>query len=875
MALLDDILAWTISDLSLWQRDAERRLFQKEAGLSVQDYDELYVLLRAAHGLPNPLNLQPVPLAAEHLPAKLASVATVVLKAMRDLRHVNRIAQGQTLPFSPTGITVIYGGNGTGKSGYSRVLKHACRARDQAEPIHADATDPNAQASTPKATFDIEIGGIAKSVNWSRGGVPPDELSTIAVFDCHCARAYLSEGEAAYRPYGLDVVENLANKVLPELSRKLDQEIAGVNVDVEPFKHLLGETVVGKLIVTIGDKTDPAKVKELATLNKEQSERILELDKALMETNPKAKAKDLRLSAERLKGLAARVGSALAWVGQRAVERLKDLDESSATAIQAEKIAAEQFRSGGELLPGTGDLVWKALFDAARKYSLEVAYPEHEFPHVDVGARCLLCQQPVNNVAERLKRFEQFVKEDAAKVAAERRKQVEAAKKKIEAANVSVGLDKGLADELDSLDETLAQTTRDFEIAIALRRGWMLEAVKSHSLANIPALAENPRRRLRDLAARQFKTARTLEKAADEAKSKALKIERDELRARQNLGTSMNAVLALIERMKLNSALESCKKDLKTRPISDKAKEFASNATTAALKTALDGEFKVLGIGHIGTKLKGRIDKGKMKYQLLLDLPVSNRLEEILSEGEQRAIAIGSFLAELHLANHSGGIVFDDPVSSLDHWRRRHVARRFVEEAKQRQVVVLTHDTAFLGELRDAIDQLGVVNAMHNLECRNDRPGHVSEGLPWEHQGYKERIDTLEKAQKVFEKKPWPAYPSKAESAEMRQQYDQFRATVERVIQDVVFNGVVKRYRDWIRVDSLGDVVGFEDAEHKAIAQLHKRCCDVVDAHDPSSAKNAAVPTALELGQDLSDLQAVIKSIQDRRKNAKAAKSGP
>ena len=67
-----------------------------------------------------------------------------------------------------------------------------------------------------------------------------------------------------------------------------------------------GDVLFGKLIATIGDKTDPAKVKELATLNKEPSDRILELDKALMETNPKAKAKDLRLSAERLKGLAAR-----------------------------------------------------------------------------------------------------------------------------------------------------------------------------------------------------------------------------------------------------------------------------------------------------------------------------------------------------------------------------------------------------------------------------------------------------------------------------------------------------------------------------------------------------------------------------------------
>jgi hypothetical protein len=68
MALIDQILKWSEERLPLWQRDASRRLFQQEADLSVDDYAELYALLKAAHGLPNPLKLNPEPLKAVHLP---------------------------------------------------------------------------------------------------------------------------------------------------------------------------------------------------------------------------------------------------------------------------------------------------------------------------------------------------------------------------------------------------------------------------------------------------------------------------------------------------------------------------------------------------------------------------------------------------------------------------------------------------------------------------------------------------------------------------------------------------------------------------------------------------------------------------------------
>jgi energy-coupling factor transporter ATP-binding protein EcfA2 len=323
-------------------------------------------------------------------------------------------------------------------------------------------------------------------------------------------------------------------------------------------------------------------------------------------------------------------------------------------------------------------------------------------------------------------------------------------------------------------------------------------------------------------------------------------------------------VLDLIERIKQVAALNVCKKDLKTTPISNKSKEFASNAVTKELKTALDKEFANLGVGHIKTKLKEKNIKGRMHHQLLLELPASKALNEILSEGEQRAIALGSFLAELSLANHSCGIIFDDPVSSLDHWRRKHVAQRLAEEAKHRQVIIFTHDTSFLGQLRDEIDIHNLDHKIQFMEWEGQYSGKIYDGLPWGHANYRERIDALEKMHKKLVDIPWPPYPNDEEAGQMYKAYNRLRSAIERVIQDVVFSGVVQRYRDWISIRNLENVVGFEDSECAEINKLYQRCNDVVDAHDPSSAKNSSVPGVTELGKDIDHLKAVIHTIKTR-----------
>ena len=343
-----------------------------------------------------------------------------------------------------------------------------------------------------------------------------------------------------------------------------------------------------------------------------------------------------------------------------------------------------------------------------------------------------------------------------------------------------------------------------------------------------------------------------------------LKTEYDELIGRQNLKASLQPILSLVERMKLREALESCHTDLKTRSISEKSEELAKSIVTRALKEALENEFSILGIGHIKTKLKQRTERGKIWHSLLLDFPTSNRLENILSEGEQRAIAIGSFLAELKLASHKGGIVFDDPVSSLDrHWCKL-VAIRITKEAAHRQVIVFTHDTVFLGELQDEIEQQHVTYLIHYLEWIDGSPGHVIEGLPWEHQGYDARLDSLKKNQKRIEK-DWQPYPNQELRNKIREQYNDLRTTIERAVQDIVFNDVINRYRDHIRVGKLDKVAGLTEADCTEIKHLYNRCGEVITAHDPSSAKDAPVPTPEKLLADITALETVIQTIKDKR----------
>ena len=122
-----DILEWLL-ERPLWQREALRRIFTSKV-LSSKDFTELAELCKAGRGLSEPLTSEP--LGAEHLSlnsGNSGASSSVTLVSSTHHRGVNALASKQTITFSPN-LTVVYGRNSAGKSGYIRILKKACRSR--------------------------------------------------------------------------------------------------------------------------------------------------------------------------------------------------------------------------------------------------------------------------------------------------------------------------------------------------------------------------------------------------------------------------------------------------------------------------------------------------------------------------------------------------------------------------------------------------------------------------------------------------------------------------------------------------------------------------------------------------------------------------
>src|SRR5437016_13105984 len=90
---------------------------------------------------------------------------------------------------------------------------------------------------------------------------------------------------------------------------------------------------------------------------------------------------------------------------------------------------------------------------------------------------------------------------------------------------------------------------------------------------------------------------------------------------------------------------------------------------------------------------------GSPQYQVRLFAKPDAKVQDILSEGEKTCVGLAAFLTELATAGHQSALVFDDPVTSLDHRWRPQVAQRLVEEAAHRQIIVFTHDLIFVNDL--------------------------------------------------------------------------------------------------------------------------------------------------------------------------------
>src|SRR5262249_2979954 len=253
------------------------------------------------------------------------------------------------------------------------------------------------------------------------------------------------------------------------------------------------------------------------------------------------------------------------------------------------------------------------------------------------------------------------------------------------------------------------------------------------------------------------------------------------------------------------------------------------------------------------------------QYQVRLFAKPDANVEEILSEGEKTCVALAAFLTELATATHSSTLVFDDPVTSLDHRWRPQVAKRLVAEAEHRQIIVFTHDLICVTDLVDMAAKAKRPLRLLSVARGAAGTGIVAEGLPWKGKSVEDRIDKLEKALTAA-KKLYDANDEDGYAREAADIYNNLRASWERTLEDIVFARVVQRHRDYIDHKALKKVTVLTESDCDLYHAGYKKCSDVVDAHDPSSGRNAVAPPPDEIKKDIQQLKDWVQSLRDRQK---------
>jgi len=863
---LHEILKWSVNRPE-WQRDALRRIVEK-GNLDTTDILELERICRAKLKLDE---VKPVPITAKpfmtaHLPPAPGAAESVSLVSIDDLQNVNRLSHGSSLPFGTgTGLAIVFGENGSGKTSYARVIKKACRARGAPPNITPNAFTPFAAVKPATAKITFKVGSTDVSVPWTNGLTADPRLANVFVFDSFSAEHYVSEDSStAFTPHGLDVLPMLS-KVCDALGERLKSDIAqwrnAIHGASANWKYD-STTEVGQCVQQLSATTKEEDIDALAGLDQKQVQQLENLREAL-KSDPLQKAKETRAAIARLESFAKRIGNAATDLAEEKADKIeKQFEDAKTTESVATAFAAGQFDAS--FLAGTGSELWRALWDAAREYSNSEAYPDNTFPVISDDARCVLCQRKYDNETVKVvSRFDIFCKDTSQRLS-------EKAEQALLATQGKLNLINQLTPELEKVEADLAGLTDEQRLLLlgfTTKSDDRLQQVKKCLIdrdwvvsTSIPASTESiVRTVMTNLEAR----AKTEESAHDPVIRKNLEEELRELAAREWLVGTKADVIEQINRYKAIADLETNAKDIHTGSITAKSTELTKQFVTDAFQQCFKDELKILGLRTLDVVLKPvQGKKGTTKFGLRLVEAGNSKVVDIASEGEQRCIALAAFLSELSQASHQSALVFDDPVSSLDHWHREKIANRLVLEANNRQVIVFTHDVIFMNDLLAFSERATMQPNVLTLEWNDGAPGKYIQGLPWDSRKPNACLDELEINQKDIKSK-WNPQPNTKNIAAMRNAYSRLRSTMERVIEVELLDGIVCRFESQVNAGRVKSLIGITPAECNEAKRLLKKCHTITDAHAPST---AAIPEPNELAQDIADARQLIQKIRCRKK---------
>lgn len=803
MASILQLLRQWSEALPFWQQAALDQIVSGRP-FTDEDLDLLVQYILEDKKLQENISERPV---LKHLAIETEKAASpdkkVRLVSVSDLSNVNALAENQKLTFNEQ-FTVIYGDNGSGKSGYARLLGCAGFTRGDNE-VFPNVMDPATAGKPQTAKLEISVDGNLRVVDYTVGHACPDAAS-IYVFDSRSVEIHLTKyNKISFAPAGLSYLTDLA-KVFDACTKKLTDEIAP---EVEPHDFLGlfgGESEVKDLIKGIGFRPDLASIKRVAKVSADDEKRLHELDGEIAELKTRdvtAQIGDVAQTIQDLKALRDRLASIAPALAPDAIAKLSDqITTVSDLQRLAEKSGASEFESAD--FSQTGTPVWMRFVGGAK----ELAELERSVDGHSVDSKCLLCRQDLSEEAQALLQKLWDFLDNASK------------SNDLTVAKAALSQHRG---RLAGLDLTCFGEQSIQRRYLEENRPEITETVKKY-LADVDITRTSiidkidKLEKLDDSATSPASGVDLIDETVSELEQKILDLRN--IDPGEKIRTLSAEQTLLAHRVVVRDNLDAITKYMEKVQWTEKARKAAGTTTHITRKynelfkdlvteryIKLFEEFLRQLNCPLMVKLETKAQKGETMRQITLiakEAKIHHKIEKVLSDGEKRAVALADFLTEISLGGPKHGIILDDPVTSLDWGWKETVAKLLVAQASERQVIVFTHDITFLYLIKQCAQESGAEISCHRIwKKEENRPGLVHlDGAPTSYEEYR----TSDAALSAWKDALAADNPTLLHQHLVRG-FDCLRSSYEALVVHELFRKVVLRFDSRISIGRLTEVV--------------------------------------------------------------------
>ena len=794
----------------------------------------------------------------------------------------DRLANDQApLTFLNKGLTIVYGPNASGKSGYCRIAKQLCRSLKK-QPLKGNIYEDDS-SSTPEVEFSYSVEGKPEvNCSWKKGDISPYKLSRISVFDTKSANVYVDEGrEIEFLPYELSILKELTNcmeSIETYYKEKRDDQKRIISLTRPSGYH--DGTKVSNMIKKLSSCQSldaiprENEIEALADWSNEKKSRLEEVENEIR-SDPNTQLTLCRSIRKDLDTLVSNFSLLRNIMKNDYIIKIIDSYNTKNAKEEAANNAAKILFSEMSI-SDTGSNAWKEMFATARKYASGI-FPDGT--DISTAEICVLCQQTLGEDGKaRMAKFDEFISQETTKESSEANKIYEELVAPVMTLTVMKPSD--VKSLLESYKEMGGETSRIVTKIVSAYEEMnenitsIRAAIKNNQLSNIKTndtLLDDIERTLSSTVEGVDERMESLV-AAIESKGDnidALRREETELKDMRELSNNVKKVFEFrnsIEKIiMLGDAIDQCKTLSISRLVTNRRRELL----TEDLEESLFAELSRLKASHIPIRVTDSSARGVSRIKVELEAQGAGYgIDDILSEGEHRALALACFFAELKEIDGGHGIIIDDPVSSLDSSRMQAVAGRIVEEAiTERQVIVFTHSIPFCSMIEQEARNREITPSIKTISSYHGKKFGIIDAedvFSRSSKSVEKRIKDIQKLIDGLRENNYDPNQFKFQW-KITEIYTYMRETWERVIEYHLFNEAILRFRPGIQTQRLRKVL-YNDEEDYKVIERGMASCSRYSGHDLSEELPQVLPYLEEINKDFEEIKSFYDDLTKRQK---------